>query len=251
MIAGYFVPMVVIASLTTLAAWVLVGYLDNSKLPVSVMEREGFSAVEITWQFAFRMALTVLCIACPCALGLATPTAVMVGTGVGASNGILIKGAEPLENAHKVDTIIFDKTGTITHGKPRVVATKIFPTDHYIHWRTFLSIIGTAESKSEHPLGEAITDFSRQHLGISSFGDIIDFEAFPGMGIKSTVKNVNIDFDGGAPLPLTVEIDSIKCDQVKTDTSEDISTEYNVLVGNQKLMESNLVPISKDVKQSL
>merc|ERR1719419_2006946 len=80
----------------------------------------GFTAPEITWQFAFRMAITVLAIACPCALGLATPTAVMVGTGVGASNGILIKGAEPLENAHKVTTVVFDKTGTITHGVPSV-----------------------------------------------------------------------------------------------------------------------------------
>ena len=79
-----------------------------------------YSTVELTWQFSFRMALTVLAIACPCSLGLATPTAVMVGTGVGASNGILIKGGEPLETAHKVDTVVFDKTGTITHGVPSV-----------------------------------------------------------------------------------------------------------------------------------
>ncbi len=83
-------------------AWAIVGYLSNESLPISDMDREGFSDQEVTWQFAFRMALTVLAIACPCSLGLATPTAVMVGTGVGAANGILIKGAEPLENAHKV-----------------------------------------------------------------------------------------------------------------------------------------------------
>ncbi len=101
-VAGFFVPIVVGCSLTTLAAWAIVGYVDNSLLPVSHWERMDFSEQEVTWQFAFRMALTVLAIACPCSLGLATPTAVMVGTGVGAVNGILIKGAEPLENAHKV-----------------------------------------------------------------------------------------------------------------------------------------------------
>jgi hypothetical protein len=83
------VPLVVGCSLTTLGIWAVVGYTHNSALPVSTMEREGFSEQEITWQFAFRMALTVLAIACPCSLGLATPTAVMVGTGVGARNGIL------------------------------------------------------------------------------------------------------------------------------------------------------------------
>ena len=95
-IAGYFVPLVVFCSLLTLASWTIVGYVTESEgLPVSDMERENYTSQELTWQFAFRMALTVLAIACPCSLGLATPTAVMVGTGVGASNGILIKGLGP------------------------------------------------------------------------------------------------------------------------------------------------------------
>ena len=109
-VAGYFVPLVVTCSLLTLASWAAVGAVTGgAALPVSEHERESYTSAELTWQFAFRMALTVLAIACPCSLGLATPTAVMVGTGVGALNGILIKGAEPLENAHKVDTVVFDK----------------------------------------------------------------------------------------------------------------------------------------------
>lgn len=118
-------------------AFLSLGYVTKGDgLPVSDMERDMYSTVELTWQFSFRMALTVLAIACPCSLGLATPTAVMVGTGVGARNGILIKGGEPLETAHKVDTVVFDKTGTITHGIPSVARIALCQVTFDYHLQT-------------------------------------------------------------------------------------------------------------------
>lgn len=119
---------------------------------------------EMAVRFAFQTAITVLAIACPCALGLATPTAVMVGTGVGAQNGILIKGGEPLETAHKVQTVVFDKTGTITHGQPRILKVQRFDKDipGAPSFRYLMVIIGTAESASEHPLGQAVVQFAKE-----------------------------------------------------------------------------------------
>ena len=104
-VAGYFVPVVFSLSLVTLVVWIIIGYYRIDLIRSYVMEGEGRPDLEVSLQFAFRCALTVLSIACPCALGLATPTAAMVGTGVGASNGILIKGAEPLEQLSKVRSL--------------------------------------------------------------------------------------------------------------------------------------------------
>ena len=186
-IAGYFVPIVVSVSMLTLSSWLVVGYTNPSLLPVSDMERENYAPEELAWQFAFRMAITVLAIACPCALGLATPTAVMVGTGVGAVNGILIKGAEPLETAHKVKTVVFDKTGTITHGVPmvaRICIVKELCTDLSKSFSTLLTLIGTAESSSEHPLGTAVVKYVHKVLGPDITGRSEDFQTVPGCGLK-------------------------------------------------------------------
>ncbi|MEW6574557.1 MAG: heavy metal translocating P-type ATPase, partial [Bacillota bacterium] len=125
----------------------------------------------------------VLVIACPCALGLATPTAVMVGTGRGAENGILIKGGEHLEKAHKLNTIVLDKTGTITKGEP--VVTDVYPLGE-LDDRTLLQWAAAAEKRSEHPLAQAVVKAAEEeNLPIP---DPHDFEAVPGHGVKSTVE---------------------------------------------------------------
>jgi len=160
---------------------------------VGSMEREDFTPVEVTWQYGFRMALTVLAIACPCSLGLATPTAVMVGTGVGASNGILIKGAQPLETAHKVDTVVFDKTGTITNGFPtlaRIYLLEEWLESSALSFATILSIVGSAESSSEHPLARAIVKFVNNIVESETNGKVENFEAVPGFGLQATVSHV-------------------------------------------------------------
>ncbi len=145
----------------------------------------------IWWQFgpepqliyALVTLVTVLIIACPCALGLATPTSIMVGTGKGAELGILIKSAEALETAHKIDTIVLDKTGTVTFGKPGV--TDIIPLDHF-EPDALLQLAATVEQSSEHPLATAIVNCAKEK-GVPP-GQVDQFNALPGLGVEAKVN---------------------------------------------------------------
>ncbi|WP_234117869.1 heavy metal translocating P-type ATPase [Clostridium hydrogenum] len=157
-ISGYFVPVVITLAVISSAAWYL-------------------SGKDIT--FTLNIFISVLVIACPCALGLATPTAIMVGTGKGAEYGVLIKNGTALENTHKVETVVFDKTGTITEGKPKVtdIVAAGGTHDNYL-----LQIAASAEKSSEHPLGEAIVKEAEEKN--IEFLQVTNFKAVPGMGIE-------------------------------------------------------------------
>lgn len=161
-VSSYFVPIVFIIATLSALAWYI----------------SGESSI-----FALTIFIAVLVIACPCALGLATPTAIMVGTGKGAEYGVLIKGGEALETAHKIQTIVFDKTGTITEGKPSV--TDIVTTD-IIDKTKLLQIASSAEKGSEHPLGEAIVkEGEKENLEILKTNN---FKAIPGHGIEVEIE---------------------------------------------------------------
>jgi Cu+-exporting ATPase len=191
-VSGVFVQIVILIALLTLGGWILAGYQFNE---------------------AIIPAVAVLVIACPCALGLATPTAVMVGTGRAAEAGILIKDAASLELTHKINTLVLDKTGTITEGKPRV--TDLFnindeketaETDNK-NGLDILHIIGSCEQHSEHPIGMAIVHYVREQ-GID-LEEVKDFKAIAGMGIRA------------------------------------IYNESTVLIGSDKLMTENNIDVSE------
>jgi Cu+-exporting ATPase len=163
-VSGYFVPIVVIIAIVAFAAWLIAGK---------------------SLVFALTIFISVLVIACPCALGLATPTAIMVGTGKGAEYGILIKGGEALETTHKINTIVFDKTGTITEGKPEV--TDIITTSNLTKNR-LIQIAASGEKGSEHPLGDAIVRYAEKEN--IKFLNVENFEAIPGHGIEVTIDGI-------------------------------------------------------------
>ncbi|TYJ03783.1 hypothetical protein E1A91_A12G050800v1 [Gossypium mustelinum] len=221
-VASIFVPTVVTLSLITLLGWYAGG--AAGAYPQQWLPENGNYFV-----FALMFSISVVVIACPCALGLATPTAVMVATGVGASNGVLIKGGDALERAQKVQYVIFDKTGTLTQGKAKVTTVKVFSE---MDRGEFLTLVASAEASSEHPLAKAIVEYARhfhffdensltedaqyssKESPISAWLlDVAEFSAVPGRGIQCFI-------DG-----------------------------KRVLVGNRKLLTESGVSISAHVEQ--
>ena len=166
-IAGVFVPAVITIALITGVIWLISG---------------------ATFEFAMSTAIAVLVISCPCALGLATPVAIMVGTGKGAENGILIKSGDALETAHQIDTVVLDKTGTITQGKP-VVTDIICAAGKNADKTQLLQIAGSLEKGSEHPLAEAIVNYCETNS--IALEKVTDFNALFGKGIEGTVSGTH------------------------------------------------------------
>ena len=166
LLSAYFVPAVVLIAVIAFGVWILAGK---------------------SFIFALTVFIAVLIIACPCALGLATPTAVMVGTGLGAKNGILIKSAEALQMAHKISTVIFDKTGTLTKGEPELTDVLSFG-----NWEDnrLLSLAASVEKNSEHPLGEAIVNGAEQR-GLELM-PLEDFHSVTGKGVEATVDGQSV-----------------------------------------------------------
>lgn len=204
-ISRYFVPTVVFTAVVTWMGWFIPGELGvypSSWIP------KGMNVFELALQFG----ISVLVVACPCALGLATPTAIMVATGKGASQGVLIKGGNALEKAHKVKLVVFDKTGTLTVGKPTVVSAVLFSN---ISMKDFCDVTISAEANSEHPIAKAVVDHAKKlrlkHAENEYHPEIEDFEVHTGAGVSGKVG------------------------------------ERKILVGNRRLMHAFNVPVSSEV----
>ncbi|KAM0387129.1 hypothetical protein ACHAQC_011055 [Fusarium culmorum] len=221
-LAGYFVPMILILGLSTFLVWMVLCHVLSHPPEIFLEDNSGGKIV-----VCVKLCISVIVFACPCALGLATPTAVMVGTGVGAENGILIKGGAALERITKVTHIILDKTGTITHGKMSVASTDLVSqwARSHVSKRLWWSIVGLAEMGSEHPVGKAILGAAKEELGMGPEGTIDgtvgDFKAVVGKGVSVTVE------------PATSS-----------------RTRYLVQVGNLVFLQDNGVDVPEDAVQA-
>jgi len=217
-VSFYFVPAVIVIAIVVFATWLLLGQ---------------------SFVFALTVFVAVLIIACPCALGLATPTAVMMGTGLAAQHGVLIKTSEALEKAKEVDTIVFDKTGTLTKGEPAVtdiLSVTEFPISKFqISNETgiksaILQMAASLEKNSEHPLAQAIVDKAKEEK-VELF-EVKGFEAVPGQGVRGEVK--------ATPAKRSV-----------TAKGRSKSEKLKILLGNRRLMEDGGVMIKQSSSRAI
>lgn len=224
-ISGYFVPVVIGLAFIAALAWYLAGY------------GAVFSITKIF--------ISVLVIACPCALGLATPTAIMVGTGKGAEYGILIKSGGALEAAHKIETIVFDKTGTITEGKPKV--TDIITFSNFTREQV-LMIAASAEKGSEHPLGEAIVNAaSEENLELKKLDD---FKAIPGQGIEVSIEGEKV-LMGNKKLILRNNVICESCEDSLEKLASEGKTPMLIAVEKDQGMElMGIIAVADTIKES-
>ena len=192
-ISGVFVPIVISISIISTIVWLLVGK---------------------SFEFSLSIGIAVLVISCPCALGLATPVAIMVGTGKGAENGILIKSAEALETVHKIQTVVLDKTGTITEGKPKVTDIVV---NSNINKNELLKIAASIEKPSEHPLADAIVEKAKKEN--ITLLDVDNFISITGKGIKAEINN-KIYYAGNLSLMKENNIDYSKFEKVINDLAK-------------------------------
>lgn len=219
-VASYFVPVVMVIAILSGLAWYFAGQ---------------------TGVFALTIFISVLVIACPCALGLATPTAIMVGTGKGAELGVLFKGGEALETTHHIQAIVFDKTGTITEGKPAV--TDIIPAE-WIEESELLQIAASAEKASEHPLGEAIVN-DAEEKGLE-FLKIDHFRAIPGYGIEASLNGEPIDI-GKAKLMKDKQIEIKDWEAISERLASEGKTPMYVAIGGKP---AGLIAVADIIKES-
>jgi P-type Cu+ transporter len=221
-VAGYFVPIILLLGLVTFVGWMVLSHVLPRPPKIFNDEQSGGKVM-----VCLKLCISVIVFACPCALGLATPTAVMVGTGVGAENGILVKGGAALETATRITHVVLDKTGTLTEGKMNIAKVDLEPTWSGNDWRRRLwwSIVGLAEMSSEHPIAKAIFEASKEQLGLHSDEDldgaIGKFEVFVGRGIIATVEPAS--------------------------TAE--RTRYEVMIGNTRFLQSNGVNVPKSLDE--
>ncbi len=188
-IAGYFVPTILVLGITTFALWMVLSHVMKDPPMIFQDEMSGGRIM-----VCVKLCISVIVFACPCALGLATPTAVMVGTGVGAERGILVKGGAALETATAITQVVLDKTGTLTMGKMSVADAKLITEWHNSQGKKKLwwTLIGLAELGSEHPIGRAIVDGAQDNLQLPHHGTIDgvihDFSPVVGQGISAIIE---------------------------------------------------------------